>query len=179
MSMKPRPPNRGRRPWSAPVTNVTTSGPTFRLAEDPQERGRRIASNAPGPVETIRQAGRTNRPRQEAEREQGIYVISVAARILEMHPQTLRKYERIGLVTPSRTMGMLRLYSEVDIARIKLIKHLVVDLGLNLAGVQLALALFNHLLDMRAHVRMLEGRELKSFLEESLDDMFALLHTNL
>ena len=47
----------------------------------------------------------------------GVYIISVAARILEMHPQTLRKYERIGLVVPTRTMGMLRLYSEVDIAR--------------------------------------------------------------
>ena len=48
----------------------------------------------------------------------GVYIISVAARILEMHPQTLRKYERAGLVKPSRTVGMLRLYSEVDIARL-------------------------------------------------------------
>ena len=60
----------------------------------------------------------------------GLYVISVAARLLEMHPQTLRKYERSGLVRPSRTVGMLRLYSEEDIVRLRLIKHLVGDLGL-------------------------------------------------
>ena len=50
---------------------------------------------------------------------EGVYAIRVAARILEMHPQTLRKYERIGLVMPSRTVGMLRLYSEEDIARFR------------------------------------------------------------
>ena len=77
---------------------------------------------------------------------EGLYIISVAARILEMHPQTLRKYERVGLVTPSRTGGSLRLYSEEDIARLKLIKHLVGDLGLNLAGVQIVIEVFNHLL---------------------------------
>jgi MerR family transcriptional regulator/heat shock protein HspR len=106
----------------------------------------------------------------------GTYVISVAARLLEMHPQTLRKYERIGLVTPSRTMGMLRLYSDEDIARLGLIKHLVGNLGLNLAGVQLALELFNRLLDMEAALRRLEGRSLKVSLEESLDEVFELLH---
>ena len=179
MSMKPTPPNRGGRRSSGFLADVTSAGPAFRLARDPRERGRRVVGNRPGPADTMRDAGTTDRPRQEAEEQQGIYVISVAARILAMHPQTLRKYERIGLVTPSRTIGMLRLYSEVDIARIKLIKHLVGDLGLNLAGVQLALALFNQLLNMRAHVRMLEGRELKAFLEESLDEMFALLHANL
>ena len=52
---------------------------------------------------------------------EGIYVISVAARLLKMHPQTLRKYERAGLVRPSRTVGMLRLYSEEDIVRLRLI----------------------------------------------------------
>ena len=77
---------------------------------------------------------------------EGVYIISVAARLLEMHPQTLRKYERVGLVTPSRTGGALRLYSEEDIARLRLIKHLVGDLGLNLAGVQLVIGVFNHLL---------------------------------
>ena len=84
--------------------------------------------------------------RIEKQDYEGVYIISVAARILEMHPQTLRKYERIGLVRPSRTVGMLRLYSEEDVARLKLIKHLVGELGLNLAGVQLALGIFNRLL---------------------------------
>src|ERR1051325_922918 len=72
---------------------------------------------------------------------QGLYIISVAARLLAMHPQTLRKYERAGFLTPNRTGGMLRLYSEEDIKRLQLIKHLVDELGLNLAGVELGLAL--------------------------------------
>ena len=76
----------------------------------------------------------------------GVYIISVAARMLEMHPQTLRKYERLGLVRPSRTVGMLRLYSEEDIVRLELIKHLVGELGLNLAGVRMTIALFNKLI---------------------------------
>ena len=113
-------------------------------------------------------------------REQGgLYIISVAARILEMHPQTLRKYERAGLVRPSRTVGMLRLYSEEDIARLKLIKHLVGDLGLNLAGVQLILEAFNHLLRIRTRVKVVETRELRRFLAESLEEMLELLHAHL
>ncbi len=73
--------------------------------------------------------------------QRGLYIISVAARLLDMHPQTLRKYERAGFLTPNRTGGMLRLYSAEDIERLQLIKHLVEDLGLNLAGVELGLAL--------------------------------------
>lgn len=83
------------------------------------------------------------------ERDEGLYVISVAVRILDMHPQTLRKYERIGFVKPARTEGMLRLYSTEDITRLKLIKHLVDDLGLNLAGVRLTLDITAELLGMR------------------------------
>ena len=101
----------------------------------------------------------------------------VAARILHMHPQTLRKYERIGLVRPSRTVGMLRLYSEEDIVRLRLIKHLVENLGLNLAGVQLALDMFQQLLDMRTRLSVLEGRALKTVLEESLEEIFERLNT--
>lgn len=70
-----------------------------------------------------------------------LYVISVVSRVLQMHPQTLRKYERAGLVRPSRTEGMLRLYSDDDVARLRLIKHLVDDVGLNVAGVGLVLRL--------------------------------------
>ena len=65
-----------------------------------------------------------------------IILISMAARVLGMHPQTLRKYERLGLVRPSRTAGSMRLYSREEIARLRLIKRLVDDLGVNLAGVQ-------------------------------------------
>ena len=60
---------------------------------------------------------------------EGVYIISVAARILDMHPQTLRKYERLGLVNPGRTLEMLRLYSPEDIRKLRLIRHLVGNLG--------------------------------------------------
>jgi MerR family transcriptional regulator, heat shock protein HspR len=62
--------------------------------------------------------------------------ISMAARMLGMHPQTLRKYERLGLVQPSRTIGSMRLYSRDEIERLRFIKRLVDDMGINLAGVQ-------------------------------------------
>lgn len=65
-----------------------------------------------------------------------IYFISVAARMLGMHPQTLRKYERLGLVRPSRTVGSMRVYSRDELDRLRLIKRLVDDAGVNLAGVQ-------------------------------------------
>ena len=79
---------------------------------------------------------------------QGIYLISVVAETLDMHPQTLRKYERAGFVAPLR-MGALRTYSDEDVARLRLIKHFVDDMGLNLAGVQLALRMTAELLALR------------------------------
>jgi MerR family transcriptional regulator/heat shock protein HspR len=81
----------------------------------------------------------------EAEQPEGLYIISVAARILSMHPQTLRKYERVGLVRPSRTVGMLRLYSREDITKLRVIKRLVDEVRLNLAGVEMAMAVFDRL----------------------------------
>jgi MerR family transcriptional regulator/heat shock protein HspR len=68
--------------------------------------------------------------------EHDLYFISMAARLLDMHPQTLRKYERLGLVRPTRTIGDMRVYSRDQLDRLKLIKHLVEDEGVNLAGVQ-------------------------------------------
>jgi MerR family transcriptional regulator/heat shock protein HspR len=68
--------------------------------------------------------------------KQTFYLISTAARLLGMHPQTLRKYERLGLVQPSRTVGSMRVYTTGEIERLRLIKHLVDTLGINLAGVQ-------------------------------------------
>lgn len=79
-----------------------------------------------------------------------VFVISVAARLLEMHPQTLRKYEREGLIAPSRTQGNLRLYSDRDIDRLRQVKYLVEERGLNLAGVQLALELSERLRSLRS-----------------------------
>ena len=117
--------------------------------------------------------------RIDAQDYEGVYIISVAARILEMHPQTLRKYERIGLVRPSRTVGMLRLYSEEDVARLRLIKHLVGNLGLNLAGVQLAVQIFNQTVRMKNLLRTLEGDELKASLDQEMTELLELLQGRL
>ncbi len=78
----------------------------------------------------------------------GIYLISVVAETLGMHPQTLRKYERAGFIEPLR-MGTLRTYSDEDVARLRLIKHFVDGLGLNLSGVEMALSFTNELLEIR------------------------------
>ena len=73
--------------------------------------------------------------------EHDLYLISMAAERLGMHPQTLRKYERLGLIQPSRTIGSMRLYSRDELERLRLIKHLVDELGINLAGVQRLLSI--------------------------------------
>jgi len=70
-----------------------------------------------------------------------LFFISIAARMLGMHPQTLRKYERLGLVQPTRTIGSMRLYSREELERLKLIKRMVEEAGINLAGVQRLLSI--------------------------------------
>ena len=112
-------------------------------------------------------------PDASAEQE-GVYIISVAARILRMHPQTLRKYERAGLVRPSRTIGMLRLYSENDIAKLRMIKHLVDEMRLNLAGVEMALAVFDRLTSAMDAAERQSARPSPSFEQamQEIVDMF-------
>ena len=70
-----------------------------------------------------------------------LFLISMAAEMLDMHPQTLRKYERLGLVRPIRTLGSMRVYTRQELDRLKLIKTLVEDAGINLAGVQRLLSI--------------------------------------
>src|SRR4051812_27247128 len=82
-----------------------------------------------------------------------LYFISTAARLLEMHPQTLRKYERLGLVSPSRTIGSMRLYSSDELDRLRLIKHLVEEAGINLAGVQRLLSIAEAVQRLRPLIR--------------------------
>jgi MerR family transcriptional regulator/heat shock protein HspR len=84
------------------------------------------------------------------------YMISVAADIVGMHPQTLRIYEQKGLVRPKRTAGNTRLYSEADIERLQLIQRLTNELGLNLAGVELVLRLEDELKKAHARVERLQ-----------------------
>jgi MerR family transcriptional regulator/heat shock protein HspR len=78
-----------------------------------------------------------------------LYFISMAARLLDMHPQTLRKYERLGLIRPNRT-GSMRLYSSDELERLRLIKYLVDDAGVNLAGVQRLLSIAEAVQRMRS-----------------------------
>ena len=84
------------------------------------------------------------------------YMISVAAELVGMHPQTLRIYEQKGLVRPKRTSGNTRLYSEADIERLRLIQRLTSELGLNLAGVELVLRLEDELRKAHRRIERLE-----------------------
>jgi MerR family transcriptional regulator/heat shock protein HspR len=88
------------------------------------------------------------------------YMISVAAELVGMHPQTLRIYENKGLVRPGRTPGGTRLYSERDLDRLRLIQRLTTEIGLNLAGVARVISLEDELAQMRARFDRLE-REMR------------------
>ena len=93
------------------------------------------------------------------------YMISVAADLVGMHPQTLRMYEAKGLVRPGRTPGGTRLYSDADVERLRLIQRLTTELGLNLAGVEHVLRLQDELNKARARTARLE-RELREEIAE-------------
>jgi len=84
-----------------------------------------------------------------------IYVISVAAQLAGMHPQTLRQYDRLGLVTPSRATGRGRRYSAYDVAKLRYVQHLSQEEGINLAGIQHILALQSEVEDLRRRVNQL------------------------
>jgi MerR family transcriptional regulator/heat shock protein HspR len=88
------------------------------------------------------------------------YMISVAAEIVGMHPQTLRIYEQKGLVRPGRTPGNTRLYSDADLERLRLIQRLTTEFGLNLAGVETVLRLQDEVNRLRLRIERLE-RELR------------------
>jgi MerR family transcriptional regulator, heat shock protein HspR len=88
------------------------------------------------------------------------YMISVAAELVGMHPQTLRIYEQKGLVRPQRTSGNTRLYSEADLERLKLIQRLTTELGLNLAGVEMVIGLEDQMNRMQRRMERME-REMR------------------
>ena len=92
------------------------------------------------------------------------YMISVAADLVGMHPQTLRIYEQKGLVRPKRTAGNTRLYSELDLERLRLIQRLTTELRLNLAGVEQVLRLEDELRRMHARLDRME-REMRTAIE--------------
>ena len=108
--------------------------------------------------------------------DEDLYFISMAARMLGMHPQTLRKYERLGLVQPSRTLGSVRLYSRGELERLKAIKRLVDDGGINLAGVQRLLSVAEIVQRIRPLMRdeAISAREARRLLQE-LDELARIL----
>ena len=90
--------------------------------------------------------------------ELACFVISVAARVLNVHPQTLRYYERAGLISPSRSKGNIRLYSARDIERAQQIKRLIEDLGVNLAGVEVIIRLTERMREMERELEELRAQ---------------------
>jgi MerR family transcriptional regulator/heat shock protein HspR len=104
---------------------------------------------------------------RNSDHDEPAFIISVAARMLGVHAQTLRYYERVGLLTPSRSRGRIRLYSRADLERIRQVQGLIEDLGVNLAGAEV-------IIDMSARLRALEEenqalrRELQRFRDRRL-----------
>ena len=92
------------------------------------------------------------------ERNQGVYMISVAAELAGMHPQTLRIYEARGLITPKRSAGKTRLYSQEDVDRLRRIQELTSEMGMNLAGVEKLFELEEELDRMRARMARLQSK---------------------
>jgi MerR family transcriptional regulator/heat shock protein HspR len=94
---------------------------------------------------------------------QPVYMIGVAANLCGVHPQTLRQYERLGLVVPSRAGAKNRLYSELDINRVRRIQRLTQDMGVNLAGVELILRLLDQMEDVRKDME----RQLEDYITDA------------
>jgi MerR family transcriptional regulator, heat shock protein HspR len=120
-------------------------------------------------------AGRT-RVSDEGERidqERGVFMISVAAELAEMHPQTLRMYESRGLITPKRSPKNTRLYSQSDVERLRRIQRMTSEEGLNLAGVETVLDLERRLERMRGDIARMRKRaaEMESRMTEELERM--------
>jgi MerR family transcriptional regulator, heat shock protein HspR len=99
---------------------------------------------------------RAEQDRESEDRERGVYMISVAAELAGMHPQTLRIYEARGLITPKRSPKNTRLYSQEDVERLQRIQELTGELGMNLAGVERAFELEREIERLRRRMRALE-----------------------
>jgi MerR family transcriptional regulator/heat shock protein HspR len=103
-------------------------------------------------------SARENRRRLSVDRRRGVFMISVAAELADMHPQTLRMYEARGLITPKRSPKNTRLYSHEDVERLRRIQRMTADEGLNLAGVETVLNLEQQLERARAEVAKMRER---------------------
>ena len=117
--------------------------------------------------------GRRKQTDEPSDRDKPLYMISVVSELLEIHPQTLRLYEREGFICPRRTKGNTRLYSERDVEDVRRVLHLTRELGVNLAGVEVVLEMRRKMermrLDMEEKVEFLR-REMKKELERIEED---------
>ena len=104
------------------------------------------------------------------DRAEPVYMIGVAARLCDLHPQTLRMYERLGLVRPARISSKNRMYSEADIERLRQIQRLTQDMGVNLAGVEVILDLLEKIQRMQEQMDM-EMERMRREMEERASDM--------
>ncbi len=104
-----------------------------------------------------------------------VYVISVAARLLDVHPQTLRNYERAGFLRPTRTDGKRRLYSAEDIEQLRHLIKTVEQYGLNLSGLKMLLALRQELLSLQQRIDTVLAREEAALLQTHVEQMLRLL----
>lgn len=131
------------------------------------DRGSRRVSGRDGSARRAEPRERSS----EMDRERGVFMISIAAELAGMHPQTLRIYEARGLVTPKRSPKQTRLYSRADVERLKRIQELTSDLGMNLAGVERVLELEREMERMRSRMRTLErqAERLERELEEGIE----------
>jgi MerR family transcriptional regulator/heat shock protein HspR len=114
---------------------------------------------------------RARRDGERIDEERGVFMISVAAELAEMHPQTLRMYEARGLITPKRSPKNTRLYSQADVERLRRIQQMTSEEGLNLAGVETVLELERRLERMRSEMARLRKRaaEIESRMTEELE----------
>jgi MerR family transcriptional regulator/heat shock protein HspR len=113
--------------------------------------------------------------------DRGVFMISVAAELAEMHPQTLRMYEQRGLIEPKRSPKGTRLYSQADVDRLRRIQEMTTELGLNLAGVERVLALETKLEQSQRRLEQLERRsaEMRAEMEAELENVRRALNTDL
>jgi MerR family transcriptional regulator/heat shock protein HspR len=121
----------------------------------------------------VRAAGRAGQPPAL-----DLHLISSAAELLDMHPQTLRKYERLGLVQPARTLGSMRVYREDELDRLRLIKFMVDEAGINLAGVRRLLSIAEVALRLRPLLsadRASRASDLHAQVASEIDEIFRIL----
>src|SRR4029077_17562204 len=144
-------------------------GPRCAAAEGLRPRRRARSHQDSGAEEGEQEAARAARGaprgRRKTDGERPRYMISVAAELVGMHPQTLRMYEQRGLVTPQRTAGNTRLYSDSDVERLRLIQRLTGELGLNLAGVDRVLHMEDQLDRLQRRMERVE-QEMRRALDE-------------